>query len=63
MFGLGLPEIIIILILVLAVFGLGKLPEIGSGLGKAVRGFKKALSEPVEIDVTPKKDTSEDKKS
>jgi sec-independent protein translocase protein TatA len=48
---------------VLAIFGLGKLPEIGSGFGKAVRGFKKALSEPVEIDVTPKKDTSEDKKS
>ncbi|MBI3596780.1 MAG: twin-arginine translocase TatA/TatE family subunit [Nitrospirae bacterium] len=63
MFGLGLPEIVVILIIVLAVFGLGKLPEIGSGLGKAVRGFKKALSEPTEIDVTPKKDPSDDKKS
>jgi len=61
MFGLGLPEIIVILVLVLVVFGLGKLPEIGSGLGKAVRGYKKALSEPVEIDVTPEKDTTKDK--
>jgi len=63
MVGLGLPEIIVILILWLAVFGLGRLPEIGSNLGKAVRGFKKAMSEPTEIDVTPQKDTSDDKKS
>ena len=63
MFGLGLPEIVVLLILLLAVFGLGKLPEIGTGLGKAVRGFKKAMSEPAEIDVTPQKDASDDKKS
>lgn len=62
MFGLGLPEIIIILVIVLIVFGVGKLPEIGSGLGKAIRGFKKGMSEPSEIDVTPKKDNSDDKK-
>jgi sec-independent protein translocase protein TatA len=63
MIGLGIPEIIVILILVIAVFGLGKLPEVGAGLGKAVRGFKKALSEPAEIDITPKKDASDEKKS
>lgn len=62
MFGLGLPEIIIILVIVLIVFGVGKLPEIGSGLGKAIRGFKKGMSESSEIDVTPKKDDSDDKK-
>jgi sec-independent protein translocase protein TatA len=62
MFGLGLPEIIIILVIVLVVFGVGKLPEIGSGLGKAIRGFKKGMSEPGGIDVTPKKDNSDDKK-
>ena len=63
MFGLGLPEIIIILVLVLIIFGVGKLPEIGSGLGKAIRGFKRGMSEPSEVDVTPKKNPSEDKKS
>ena len=55
MFGLGVPELIIILVLVLVVFGAGKLPEIGSGLGKAIKGFKKASSGDDEIDVTPKK--------
>lgn len=55
MFGLGIPELIIILALVLIVFGAGKLPEIGSGLGKAIKGFKKASSDEGEIDVTPKK--------
>ena len=63
MFGMGLPEIIIILVIILIVFGVGKLPEIGSGIGKAIRGFKKGMSEPGEIDVTPKKDNSDDKKS
>ncbi|HET6464189.1 MAG TPA: twin-arginine translocase TatA/TatE family subunit [Nitrospiria bacterium] len=62
MFGLGLPEIVVILIIVLAVFGVGKLPEVGSGLGRAVRGFKKSVSEQTEIDVTPPKDHSGDKK-
>ena len=46
MFGLGMPELIIILIIVLVVFGVGKLPQIGEGLGKAIRGFRKSLSEP-----------------
>jgi sec-independent protein translocase protein TatA len=45
MFGLGMPELIVILVIVLVVFGVGKLPEIGAGLGKAIRGFKKELSD------------------
>jgi len=53
MFGIGFPELLVVLLIVLVVFGAGKLPEIGSGLGKALRGFKKGMSEPDEIDVTP----------
>lgn len=55
MFGLGIPELLIILVLVLVVFGVGKLPEIGGGLGKAIKNFKRASSGEDEIDVTPKK--------
>jgi sec-independent protein translocase protein TatA len=45
MLGLGVPELIIILVLVLIVFGAGKLPEIGSGFGKGIRNFKKGISD------------------
>jgi sec-independent protein translocase protein TatA len=53
-FGLGLQELIIILVIALVIFGGKKLPEVGSGLGKAIREFKRGTSEPDEIDVTPK---------
>ena len=46
MFGIGMPELIVILLIVLIIFGAGKLPEIGTGLGRAIRGFKKGMSEP-----------------
>jgi sec-independent protein translocase protein TatA len=57
MFGIGMPELIIILVIILIVFGAGKLPEIGGAIGKGIKNFKKASKEPDEIDVTP-----EDKK-
>jgi sec-independent protein translocase protein TatA len=46
----------LILLLAALVFGVRRLPEIGSGLGKAVRNFKASLRGEDEIDVTPKKD-------
>jgi sec-independent protein translocase protein TatA len=61
MFGIGIPELLIILVIVLIIFGVGKLPEIGSALGKGIRNFKKSIHDNNEIDgQTTKKE--EDKK-
>jgi sec-independent protein translocase protein TatA len=43
MFGIGFPELIVIMVVALLVFGPSKLPEIGSALGKGIRDFKKAF--------------------
>ncbi|MBA4419514.1 MAG: twin-arginine translocase TatA/TatE family subunit [Syntrophus sp. (in: bacteria)] len=56
MFGLGMPELIIILVIVILVFGAGKLPEIGGAVGKAIKGFKKSINEPNEKDEAQTKD-------
>ncbi len=48
--GIGIPELLIILVIVLIIFGAGKLPEIGAGLGKGIRNFKKATQEVSEIE-------------
>ena len=45
MFGLGVPELMVILVIALVIFGPSKLPQIGSGLGKAIRDFKKGVTE------------------
>ena len=52
MFGLGTTELVVILFIILILFGVGKLPEIGSGMGKAIKNFKHASDEN-EIDITP----------
>lgn len=54
MFGIGMQELLLILVVVLLIFGASKLPEIGGGLGRAIRNFRRASSEPDEIDITPK---------
>ena len=45
MFGLGLPEMLVILLIVLVLFGASRLPQLGEGLGKSIRSFKKAMKE------------------
>jgi sec-independent protein translocase protein TatA len=53
MFGLGLWELLLILFVILVVFS-RKLPDVGEGLAKAIRNFRRTIREPDEIDVTPK---------
>jgi sec-independent protein translocase protein TatA len=63
MFGLGIQELLIILAIALVIFGPSKLPQIGAGLGKAIRDFKKGVSsndESDEADKDNKKATGKD---
>ncbi len=53
MFGLGATEIILILVIVLLIFGANRLPELGAGIGKGIRNFKKSLKGEDEIDISP----------
>jgi sec-independent protein translocase protein TatA len=56
MFGLGVTELIIVLVIVVVLFGASKLPEIGRGVGEAIKNFKKSISESPEIDDARKSD-------
>ncbi len=51
----GLPELIVILVIVVIIFGAGRLPQLGEALGRGIRNFKKASRQDDSIDVTPKK--------
>lgn len=62
MFGLGTQELLIVLVIVIILFGATRLPQIGKGIGEAIRNFKKATQEKDEIDVTPKKETTTEEK-
>lgn len=54
MFGsLGFTELILILMIVLIIFGAGKLPQLGEGVGKAIKGFKKSVQEAEAYDLDP----------
>ncbi len=55
MFGIGMPELIIILVIILIIFGAGKLPEIGGAVGKGIKNFKKSFQDQEEVEDT--KDT------
>ena len=54
MFGVSMPELLLLLVVVLLVLGSNKLQEIGGVLGRAIRNFRFSLIEPDEIDITPK---------
>jgi sec-independent protein translocase protein TatA len=61
--GLGMGELLVILVIVFLIFGARRLPEIGSGLGNAIKNFRSGLSGKDEIDVTPKKENLTDGKN
>lgn len=61
MFGIGMPELLVILVIILIIFGAGKLPEIGAGLGKGIQNFKKATAGTDEIENKEEKPKIEEK--
>jgi sec-independent protein translocase protein TatA len=63
MCGLGMPELIVILIIAMVIFGGSRLPQLGEGLGKAIRGFKKGLQDTPEETAAKKEQENKENKS
>ncbi|MEW6221165.1 MAG: twin-arginine translocase TatA/TatE family subunit [Thermodesulfobacteriota bacterium] len=60
MFGLGIQELIIIMIIVVLIFGAGKLPELGAGIGKGIKNFKKSMKDEDEVKAIDQEDKKVD---
>ena len=61
MFGLGTPELIVILVIIIVIFGAGKIPELGGAIGKGIRNFKKSMADTDKDAETKKIDNNKDK--
>jgi len=62
-FGMGVGELVLILVIVTVVFGATKLPQLGDGLGRAIKNFKRSVGSLNEIEVTPRVPSVSEKKS
>ncbi|HME60077.1 MAG TPA: twin-arginine translocase TatA/TatE family subunit [Candidatus Binatia bacterium] len=58
MFGFGIGELLVVLVIVLVLFS-RRLPDLGEGLGKSIKKFRKAMNDSDEVDVTPKKNSGD----
>jgi sec-independent protein translocase protein TatA len=58
--GLGVTELLILLVIVIVIFGASRLPQIGKGLGEGIKNFKLGMRDRPEIDVTPKSNSETD---
>ncbi|MDP9129490.1 MAG: twin-arginine translocase TatA/TatE family subunit [Candidatus Binatota bacterium] len=59
MFGFGVGELLIVLVIVLVLFS-NRLPDLGEGIGRSIRKFRKAVNQTDEVDITPKKTDSDE---
>ena len=62
-FGMGFGELVLILVIVMVVFGATKLPQLGDGLGRAIKNFKRSVGSLNEIEVTPRATSATDPKT
>jgi sec-independent protein translocase protein TatA len=62
-FGPGLPELLVILLIVLLIFGAGKLPAIGDALGRTIKNFRRSAAGNDEIEVSKQKELAERKRA
>ena len=59
MMGIGFPELMVILVIIMIIFGAGKLPEIGSAFGRSIKNFKSSMKEAEELDTETSSETTE----
>ena len=60
---IGVPELLVILLICVLLFGASRLPQIGRGLGEGISNFKKGLKSPVDAESSPEEDSDDDRRT